>query len=78
MDPNATIDLINDAIAEMDLCSAYDHATDLERWIVRGGFTPECSLHINRDMIRIIKRGILQCSNEGRCACHTHKGEKTC
>lgn len=74
MDPNATVELINDAIAEMDLCSAYDHVSDLDYWIVMGGFIPESNgIKVNRDLLRIIKRGILQCSNEGHCTCGHEK-----
>lgn len=76
MDPDATVELINDAIFTGDLCSAYDHVSDLDRWIANKGMIPWVELRVNRDLLRILKRGILQCSNEGHCTCgHENKGD---
>lgn len=73
MDPEATIELINDAICTGDLCEAYDHIANLDAWILKNGMIPWNGINATHDLLRILKRGILQCSNEGRCACHTHK-----
>ena len=73
MDPEATVELINDAIFTGDLCAAYDHVSDLDRWIAKSGMIPWSGLNINRDLVRILKRGILQCSNEGHCTCGHEK-----
>lgn len=71
MDPNATVDLLNDAITEIDLCSAYDAASDLARWIKIGGFTPDLTpIKVMPELLEIIKRGILARSNDGKCLCY--------
>lgn len=57
MDPNATLELINNAIADLDLCSAIDSILDLKRWIMRGGYTPDSRLQITVELLKTIHIG---------------------
>ena len=41
MDPNATLEMIDDALAEGDRAMAREHRSNLFTWLSRGGFAPE-------------------------------------
>ena len=40
MDPNATVDLINECLARFDFYTAQTHWGDLAEWLAKGGFAP--------------------------------------
>ena len=40
MDPNATLTRLISALAGMRVSEAYSLATDLDRWVINGGFHP--------------------------------------
>src|SRR5690606_23140791 len=60
MDPNATVELINEFIAAGQFAEAIDSIADLERWIYRGGFTPDKGIRVSIRSLRLLKRSMLR------------------